>query len=334
MLTSRSRGQTLPIWSMGIAAALVLAFAALQYGQILRWQIRAQNAADAAAAGALSVQTSAWNQQIAMLYASSVEEYRLRQLLAGMMVAANNDPSCQSTGCYGVFMKLRDAYEASLQRYTTDVQLVNQASQYSISQVQSDARAIVADLQKNCGAANGGDCAFTYNVIDVSKRSGSVNDVRMSANVWAVNTAPVGGPAVVKDDYTPAQIEIVTCATIAPMVPGLLGFKPPAFTAVGRAAATSAMVTQEWIQPGYIQNPATGAPFQPVEPWGPATTGIGGKNWFQIAYGGNQAKALVLFDAYVMAFGTEEFSVATGWWNTIPIKPYKGTLQSGSYTCK
>ena len=85
---ARSRGQTLPIWALGIAAALVLAFAALQYGEVLRWQVRAQNAADAAATAALSVQTQTWNQQLALVYAAAVEEWRIRNLLTGMQAAA------------------------------------------------------------------------------------------------------------------------------------------------------------------------------------------------------------------------------------------------------
>jgi hypothetical protein len=340
MLTSHSRGQTLPIWTMGIALALVMAFAALQYGQVLRWQIRAQNAADAAAAGALSVQTSAWNQQIALLYAAAVEEYRLRQLIGAMMLAANNDASCQpprpgATSCAQTFAELRRAYAASLQRYTTDVQLISRASQYTLDQAKSDARAIVADFQAKCGQANGGDCAFTYNVVDVSRRSGSVNDVEMSANVWAVNTTglPGGGPANVKDDYAPAQIEIVTCAKVDPIVPSFLGFTPPTFTAVGRAAATSAMVTQEWIQPGYIVNPQTGGPFQPIETWASGGAADDGKHWYSVDFGGNQAKVIGKV-GYLMLFSNEEFSVATGWWNTIPIKPYHGTLADTDYTCR
>jgi hypothetical protein len=279
------------------------------------------------------VQTTAWNQQIAMLYAAAVEEYRLRQLLGGMMLAANNDVSCQPA-CSQTFADLRRAYAASLQRYTTDVQLIGRASQYTLDQAKSDARAIVADFQKNCGRPNGGDCAFSYTVVDVSRRSGAVNDVRMSANVWAVNTSPLpgGGNANVKDDYAPAQIEIVTCAKVEPIVPSFLKFTPPAFTAVGRAAATSAMVTQEWIQPGFITNPQTGAAFQPVETWANGTAAADGKRWYDIDFGGNQAHVIGKI-GYLMDFGNEEFSIATGWWNTIPIKPYTGTLAASSYAC-
>jgi hypothetical protein len=336
MLSHRARGQVLPIWTMGIAAVLVLAFAALQYGQVLRWQIRAQNAADAAAAGALSVQASSWNQQLTLLYAAGVEEYRLRQLLAGIRLAANDDPSCQSAsgGCWAQFVALRDAYHRSLDRYTTDIQLVHRASQYTLLQAQSDARAIVADFEKNCGQANGGDCGFSYTVSDFRKRVGQLNDVRQAGGVWAVNTgSTVAAP---DDDYTPAQIEVVVCADVTPLVPSVLGFKPPVFRAVGRAAATSAMVTQEWIQPGQIVNPRTNQAFQPVEAQY-AVSGAGtsfGKNWFQVNFGGNAATAYASQDYYIQNMTVDEFSAATGWWSSIPIKPYSGTLADGSFACK
>src|SRR5665213_2051837 len=59
----------------------------MQYGEVLRWQIRAQNAADAAASASLSAQTQTWIQQLALLYAASVEEWRIRHLLSGLQAA-------------------------------------------------------------------------------------------------------------------------------------------------------------------------------------------------------------------------------------------------------
>ncbi len=337
MLSSRSRGQTLPIWAMGLGAALVLAFSALQYGEVLRWQIRAQNAADAAAAGALSVQTSAWNQQMAVMYAASVEEWRIRNLLEAMVVAAHGDAGCAkggSTNCQPLYKSLKDQYVQAVARYTTDVQLMNRVSQYTFAQAQADAKAIVADFQRNCGKPNGGDCAFTYTVVDMRKRVGNLNDVEQDGGAWVVNGI---APAVVKDDYVPAQIEIVTCAKVPPLVPRLLSFQPPTFTAVGRAAATGAMVTQEWIQPGRIVNPQTGQPFQPPEDFsGGSTTATGpsGHNWFVNDYGGNSAKAFPTYNAYAERNTGPEFSAVTGWWSTIPLAPYSGKLAAGSYACK
>ena len=181
-LTRHSRGQTLPIWAMGIAAALTLAFAAIQYGEVLRWQVRAQNAADAAAVAALSVQTQTWNQQLALVYAASVEEWRIKNLLNALQAAAYADPGCRNGGsdCQAGFDALRQQYYRAVQRYTTDVQLVNRTAHYTFDQAQADAKAIVASLQTNCGAAIGGDCAFTYNVVSVAPRP-TVNDVEQSA---------------------------------------------------------------------------------------------------------------------------------------------------------
>ena len=331
-LTSRSRGQTLPIWSLGIAAALVLAFAAMQYGEVLRWQVRAQNAADAAASAALSAQTQTWNQQLSLVYAAAVEEWRIRHLLSALQAAAYNDGGCAGSGCSVAFGQLKREYLRAVARYTVDVQLINRTSLYTQAQAAADARALVQQLQQNCGQANGGDCGFTYNVVRVQARS-VLNDVEQDGGAWVINNP--GTPATVKTDYVPVQLEIVTCAKVAPIVPSFLNFQPPTFTAIGRAAATSAMVTQEWLQPGFQVNPRTGQTFQPVEQYAPGTTASGpnGWNWFAINFGGNPATAFPKWDAYAERVGGPEFSAVTGWWNTVPIKPFAGQLNTGALGC-
>jgi hypothetical protein len=341
-LTRHSRGQTLPIWTMALAAALALAFAGVQYGETLRWQVRAQNAADAAAVAALSVQTQTWNQQIALLYATSVEEWRIKNLLNALQAAAYADPGCTNGGsdCQATFDALKQQYYRAVQRYTTDVQLVNRTSQYTFAQAEADAKTLVAGLQAHCGETAGGDCAFAYNVVSVQPRQ-TVNDVEQAGGIWVVNNGLQAAPKV---DYLPAQIEIVTCAKVKPAVPAFLNFQPPTFTAIGRAAATSAMVTQEWIQPGEIVNPNTGAPFQPIEQLGltgttatgPNGTGAGNWNWFTVAFAGNSARAypnVGTGGAYSMRVNGPEFSAATGWWNAIPMKPFSGALNMGNVTC-
>lgn len=340
MLTLRARGQTLPVWAFGIGIALVLAVAALQYGEILRWHIRAQNAADAAAAAALSVQSSAWNQQLAAVYAASVEEYRLRTLLAGMIVANNDDLSCRSAagGCAQTYANLKDAYLRSLARYNADVELVHRSSQYTLATAVSDARAIVGGFQAQCGAG-GGDCAFAYSVHQIGKRAGTLNQVLLGANAWAVNYgSEIAAP---KDDYTPLQIEVVTCATVPPLLPSIMGWSFPSFTAIGRAAATSAMVTQEWIDPGTIVNPATSSPFQPVEsgyePAGVNPSYPSWHDWFRVQFGGNPATAYPSSDQYTENQASQpqpEFTAITGWWSTIPIPPYGPALDLASTPCK
>jgi Putative Flp pilus-assembly TadE/G-like len=330
-LKARSRGQTLPIWSLGIAGALMLAFAALQYGDTLRWQIRAQNAADAAAAAALSVQTQNWNQQLSLVYAASLEEWRIRNLLNGLQAAAYGDPGCGGS-CQATFDALKTEYIRAVNRYTKDVELVNRTSQYTAAQAQSDARALVQQLKDNCGKANGGDCGFSYNVVQVQPRA-TVNDVEQDGGAWVINNPGVN--ATVRQDNLPLQIEIVTCAKVAPIVPSFLGFSPPTFTAIGRAAATSAMVTQEWMQPGVIVNPRTGTTFQPTEQYGPATTATGPNNWnwFTISWPGNAAKAFPAFDAYAERVNGPEYSAVTGWWNAVPMKPFSGAINPDQLSC-
>jgi len=332
-LTSRSRGQTLPIWTLGIAGALILAFGAMQYGETLRWQIRAQNAADAAATAALSVQTQTWNQQLSLVYAASLEEWRIRHLLNGLQAAAYGDPGCGNHGtCQASFDEMKKEYIRAVNRYTQDLDLVNRTSQYTYSQAESDARALVKQLQDNCGKANGGDCGFAYSVVRVQPRT-QTNDVEEDGGAWVINNP--GVYASVRQDNMPIQLEIVTCAKVAPVVPGFLGFSPPTFTAIGRAAATSAMVTQEWMQPGVITNPQTGQPFQKNEQYGPPgdATGPNAWNWFLITWPGNSAKAFPKFDAYAERVNGPEYSAVTGWWNAVPIKPFSGALDTGSLAC-
>jgi hypothetical protein len=333
MFLRGSRGQTFPIWSLGIAGALVLAFGALQYGQVLRWQVRAQNAADAAATATLSVQTQTWNQQLALVYAAAVEEWRIRSLLTAMQAAAYNDPGCAATPCATAFDTLKKEYMKAVTRYTNDVQLVNRTSQYTFAQAETDARAIASRLQQNCGKTNGGDCAFSYNVVAVQPRP-TLFTVEQDGGAWAVNFN--NQAANVKLDYTPAQIEIVTCTKVAPLTSSFLGYNPPTFTAIGRAAATSAMVTQEWTQPGYLINPRTGVPFQPPETYGIASSASGpnGWNWFATHFGGNAATAFPKADAYAEKVLQPEFSAVTGWWNTVPIKPFSGAIDTAALTCK
>lgn len=318
---------------MGIAAALVVSLGALQYGEVLRWQVRAQNAADAAAAAALSVQAAHWNQQVAAVYAASLEEYRLRNLLEGMIVASNNDPTCQPN-CASIYGNLYNSYTATLARYRTDIQLVNRVSQYTQSQAEADATSMVNGLASSCGQAGGGDCAFSYSVTAVEPRQGNLNQVLDGASAWAVNYGTeVAAPQA---DYVPLQIEVVTCTKVKPMVPAFLNFSPPVFTAIGRAAATTAMVTEEWLQPGHIVNPATGKVFQPVEDYRagyPDSTDPNGHDWYQVSFDGNPAVANPAGDWYQTTFAGPHFEVATGWWSTIPIKPFTGPLNTSSLAC-
>jgi hypothetical protein len=78
------RGQTLPVWTLAVLTALTLMFFSLNYANMIRWQVRAQNAADSMATAALSVQATQWNKMMTILYAADVEEWRIRHLIEGI----------------------------------------------------------------------------------------------------------------------------------------------------------------------------------------------------------------------------------------------------------
>ena len=92
----RERGQTVPIWVLSIIASLALAFFILNYANTVRWQVRAQNAADSAAAAALGGDAARLNSVQLLLAAFDIQQLRVRDVLGAVptLVGAN---SCKNT---------------------------------------------------------------------------------------------------------------------------------------------------------------------------------------------------------------------------------------------
>src|ERR1700733_5763124 len=88
------RGQALPMTVFGIVAMLIFAYFALDFGNGIRWQIRAQNAADSAAQAVLSLQTQEFNEMTAVRDATAIEEFRIRRLLNGIDLTEYNAGGC------------------------------------------------------------------------------------------------------------------------------------------------------------------------------------------------------------------------------------------------
>jgi hypothetical protein len=90
------RGQTVPIWVLSIIASLALAFFILNYANTVRWQVRAQNAADSAAAAALGGDAARLNSVQLLLAAFDIQQLRVRDALGAVptLIGANN---CKNT---------------------------------------------------------------------------------------------------------------------------------------------------------------------------------------------------------------------------------------------
>jgi hypothetical protein len=218
------RGQVLPLWIAAIVTTFVLMFLSLNYGNTLRWEMRAQNAADAAAQALMAIQTQHFNEMSAILYASNVEEFRTRSLLDGMLNALNGAGGCtglppsgprasirnpaylptgqtpfSTTGtntCAQVFADLLPKYEESVTRYGKDIEELNNIAtltQYRYWTADSASLLTHISATNHCNnvstsaatvSADGGDCQFTYHLNGIAPRRG-LNSVDADAfNIW------------------------------------------------------------------------------------------------------------------------------------------------------
>jgi len=330
------RGQVLPLWAFGTMSLLAMCFFLFQYATTIRWQVRAQTAADAAAAAALSVQTLQWNQEMMALHAASVEEYRIRRLIGTLLLVARHSGGCSSAPstsagvCANDFAVLQPQLVAAVKRYGDDIALLHQLAYPSAASQQTDAATIVQALQANCGTPLGGDCAFGYTMTAYSQRSDmqAVTETPSEINVGA-GTIPS-----ISANVEPARTEVVVCRDVKPIVPSILGLKLPTFRAIGRAAATTAMVTEEWLDMGSIVNPKTSAVFLPAENEAPyRAVSAGSYDFYTLNFGGNNAQAYPSQDAYQLLSTNDELSAYTGWWSSIPMQPFAGPLDETKIAC-
>jgi hypothetical protein len=347
----RQRGQTLPLTLGGIIAIIVFGFFALNYANTLRWQVRAQTAADSAAQAVLSLQTQQFNTMTATLYASAVEEYRLRHILNGMVLASHHQAGClygnygqlnSSRGCDRIERELEAYYDQSVKRYTGDILNLHQVTvSMNFANFKSDALSLLAQI-KACNTSLGGDCAFGYGTPVIQPRT-DTEAVFMDAN-GVLKPSPdnqtalassVGSPPLNTDLFAPAEVEVYACATVPSLIPSFMGWNFPPFKAVARGAATAVMVEEDWLQPGTITNLFTpGIAYQPPENYlrGSTITDPTGYDWYNLNYGGNGVVA-VSGKHFVNTILHDEFSVYVGWWNSIPIHPFGGAKDLSAMGC-
>ncbi len=293
------------MWIAAILSTFALMFFGLNYANAIRWQLRAQNAADAAAQGVLAIQTQRWNLMLQTLYAVNVEEYRVRRLLDATLLAVDDSGGCTFDSfayaanyenfangtCSESYVTLNAAYIKAVSRYTTDVQLLGDITTPATdAQWAHDAVLLIAHLSdpSACNQTTvhadiatyspaGGDCAFRYTIPPdgIAVRTG-LEAVTMDAygdlvpGLGRVATPPASGSYEPNDAlFAPGKIDIVTCALVPPVVANFGPFHAKPTYAVGRAAAMAVQVEQDWFEPGALVDPirtGTGPQyFQPAE---------------------------------------------------------------------
>ncbi len=386
------RGQVLPMWIAGVISALALAFLTANYANSVRYQIRAQNAADAAASAVVAIQADQWNLMTTLLYAQNVEEFRIRRILDGMLLAIHRSGGCTSNGyippklgifqpqtnaawfstaegtCNRTYIDLRDNLVRAEERYATNATYLNTlATQTTFSNFQTNAQAMLTSLQTNCNSSTtksvvaiGGDCgngngsnSIKYSFAPASTTSGyggmSGSAIAYRKNLGAVELdaanyfIPGTDGAATKHGldteatnlFAPVAVDVVACEKITPLIPSFGPFKQATYYAVGRAAATDAMVTQEWLEPELNQFQGQGTQLQSAEyytqPFPDAGQGQAyglstNYDWYQVYYGANNYTANST--NLTATLTNNELSALFGWWSAIPILPFGGAVST------
>jgi len=363
------RGQTIPVWTFGLITTLMLTIMVFNYANTVRWSIRAQNAADAVSQGIMSVQTQHYNQMLMTLHAAAIEEYRIRRTLNALLEVIQGSGGCQisatgTTGvpfdCQIVYSSLRSNYIAEVTRYTQLVQQMQAISNYTQAQQIADMNTIATSFETNCTTTGptGGDCAFTYTVAQPTARpniSGALIDAAGEDNG---NGRAL--PAGIAQDLKALQIEVIACAKVNSPFGSFFKLAIQPYYAIGRAAATSAMVTQEWFAPGAQTNPNSPGTtaFQPSEfvesPTNSSNASIGYSysgfcnsgnaqyDWYAVHWCSNAYTSVFstpapggppVYGGYQTNVQSDEYSVWTGWWGVLPIAPYTGAFTPVAGNC-
>ncbi|TAM72639.1 hypothetical protein EPN44_15195 [bacterium] len=230
------RGQTFPFWVISTVLGLTLVFFVANYTNTMRWELRAQNAADTAASAAISTDANMNNELSTLMYASAIEEVRLRYLNQAILNTINGVGGCDPApgqSCDQDYQSLVSAYNTASSNYATLVQLMRQADNFTQGGQKNGPWKAMGLIGSDCSIF---DCAFTVTPLDVSAGPGSAETV-----------------------------DVVACKNVPTLVPQLLGLGAgSSFQALGRSAETLTSVNESF-NPSTV-NPRTGQPYQPAEP--------------------------------------------------------------------
>lgn len=294
-MLSASRGQSIPFWTMATVGVLVMMLFVLNYALDVTWTVRAQNAADSAASATHSAIANVYNEESLLIYAASVDEYRLRALNQAILNTINHNGGCSPTiggSCEQNYNQLTAAYVQVAKNYADLVSLMGQANQITQGGQDQAARKVFS-LINNCGASGSiayFDCAFAYQYINYGNAHTHGNNA------------------------TPATVQIVACRTVPWIGGGLLG-TGSTFNAVATgASAIAAVATEKFVPSG--TNPLTNQPYQADE-----------RSWFGYSVPFPSPAYVVDFDA-----PGQPLEIDVNWYSAVPYAN-NSTVAAGSYPC-
>ena len=274
------RGQTITFWVFAVILALGLSFFVMNYGNTIRWHIRAQNAADTAALASIAADANINNQQTIALYALTISEFRVRSIHNSMVNAGNSKGGCDSSqddsgyDCDNAYDQEPAAYDAAVENYATALRNFEQ-----LKSAPAPTGASPAPLPNGSPAP---EPAAPAN----SSTKPAFDMVASNQNCWDTGVGkPVFdcafgyGADLSKTGFgTNEYAETVACRKVSPTAGASFSLTNANFKAEGRSAATLRAVSSGDFKPGLAPDtsqtltPATSlnptpspVAFQPVE---------------------------------------------------------------------
>ncbi len=255
------RGQTMPFWVLASITTLVLTFFLYNYANTVRWQIRAQNAADSAAVALLGQDAAAANSVTTLLYALNIQEVRVRSvenamqslifqgdLSGGGTCSGFSGLITSTSACLGNVATLASAYASDTTAYAN-----------LLTQLQSFAGQI-SDLVGNSTSAN--------NLLGVlfasgTNPTGGAGCIKLNTDCSFKYTATVS----VLTAGAPVVADVYACRAVTSLESGFLGISSAnsTFYAIGHARVTLAPLSQGAFSPGSAVDPGTGNVFQAAQ---------------------------------------------------------------------
>jgi hypothetical protein len=342
------------MWTLSILTALTLMFFLLNYANILKAEVRAQNAADTMAVVILNTQATRWNKLSMALYAADVEEWRIRSLIEGMINAVNLNGGCGTTArCMAIYQALQPQYYKAVNRYTADLEAIDSFSWYAQGNINGSSFAwglyalynqqIPGD-NNACSQNESSYCSFSFQLLNFGQRATTAQVGRdaIYAHVGGTYSTAYFSNVAPNSLWQPLETEVASCETIQPLVNfSIFGQSPQPVQVIGRAAATMVPVSSEWLAPGVTVNPAsgTGAVFQPTENYSATydtfDASASPRDWYETTYPAQPYTAVPATPDFTIVGSTltPDFEVYASWWGVMPIAPYTQTNLSSANLC-
>ena len=213
------RGQAIPFWVFAILMTLSLIFFVYNYANTVRYQIRAQNAADSAATAALAGDAARLNSVQTLLMALNVQEFTVRNVVAGVpQLLTGGDSNCSGSGllnasCTNDLLGAVNNVQSEVANLSSVASVLNQFSgQLTGNNIANIPGTVSSFFSNNCVALST-DCAFKY-----------------TTQISLVNGLPV------VDEYA--------CEKVPTLASSLLPNAPKLYDAVGHTTYALAPLSQ------------------------------------------------------------------------------------------